>query len=316
MRSIAIAFSAALVKHSLTNNVDAVISFLIELISPFETPEKSIISGVIPSLHTTQNMSFFVKSLAGCFTADFKIMTLERLLICAQLAESTLTSDSNRSFLLQLLIRIKQIWIDVFQCWEVWRNQSSVNHRSEYLDDDFGQGIEDCSEATYAGILCEIFDHFKSLYTKKTDSLDFINPFHSRKRTNLEVNSPMYVKKKHIDEEVAKVDDEEDEATQRCDVELQQESLVPCKPTSSKGETSKGSLDDVDTDEMTLTCTIQVIKRDINENFSQLYQLISNLVHEEISTFVLGTMEDLKYIADYVKQYIIRTSKLLLYYLH
>jgi hypothetical protein len=309
-RSIAIAFSAALVKHSLTNNVDAVISFLLELISPFETPEKSIISGVIPSPNVTQNMKFFVKSFAGCFTADFKIMTLERLLICAQLAESSLTSDSNRSFLLQLLIRIKHIWIDIFQCWEVWRNQSSVNHQSEYLDEDFGQRIEDCCEATYAGILCELLDHFKSLYMKKADSLDSIVPSPSRKRTSLEENSPMNVKKTHIDEEIAKVNDEEDEATQRCDVELQQKSPVPSKSTSSKGKTSECTLGDVNTDEMisSCTCTLQVIKRDISDNISQLYQLISNLVHEEISIFVLGAMDDLKWIADYVNKIFICTS--------
>jgi hypothetical protein len=159
----------------------------------------------------------------------------------------------------------------------------SIKHLDECFDEDFARKIDESFEATYAGILCEYIDHFNIIHEVKDPILDQSTKLLGAKRSisGHELPSP---KRQELD-----VD--EDEPTQRCDAEL----ISTVKP-ADEAPLFADSLESSSVG----NCSVVIIRDEVMINFMNLRKLISSLTADEVSITVLGSMEDLQWIADYV----------------
>jgi len=110
----AITFMCA-VKH-FGADISATMSFTMDMLSPFKSVSEAQIS-----LEASKRTEIFSKLNAKVFNGEFKLATLERLLICNSLIENT--PEHSEIVINDLRGRLLSAWLSIYDALDVWRDQ-------------------------------------------------------------------------------------------------------------------------------------------------------------------------------------------------
>ena len=137
------------------DDVDKSIDLLLSYLWPYSLNDQGKVVKLYPKCN---------KGLVNGLTPSFKIMTLERIMVCVQLVDDKLAAESSEKVCNKLRHyreRLFQDWLHVFEEWEVfncYREIKANNQNDRSLDEEFDARFRD--DVSYLSVLGTIFYEF------------------------------------------------------------------------------------------------------------------------------------------------------------
>jgi hypothetical protein len=155
-KSLAIVFMCSL--NIFDGDLEKIMLLLDQMLSPFKSLEESKIENVVrKSLHLLD------LNTIDRFTREFKLDTLDRILICDHILSEVKNQMKSVNFYHDLRDRILNKWIKLFSDWEIWRYQDiDLIQQREYLDKDFTDDGQ--LSPNYLNVFSLIFENYRSQF--------------------------------------------------------------------------------------------------------------------------------------------------------